>query len=306
MSFKSIVSAGGKPKKLKLTDQHRKTHRTIPVKVQKKNHFPDRILTDMRRFYFATDWRELWEDFYLGIDSDGRPKYRTLHQFVEDKAESPTQIAFMMEHLGPKNDSDEPLRWTFAGAPQDWSKKRADGGWAAQHTTREAFQNIKHSTNVLQKIAQVGDRVHLSMVERWDNLVQKLLEQSKGVLFLPDLSYKENVARAHDIINLMSRCQEGLKGATDAYMRSQGVNMDDIQGLVALMASPLVSSTARALEAQGGLDKGIDPVTLQLTKMVMGKVARFKLPMTNDMEDKIVETVAEPVAPPTKKKSEIN
>ena len=273
-----------------------------------QNIFTDKLLSDMRRYFWATDWRELWEDWYLGVDESGRPKYRTIRQFIVKRAESAKQKQFLTWYLGPRPEPGDKDLGEFMypftkSGPQDWAKKRSEGGWMASENMRDGLAEIRRTTHILQKVQAVGDKVHLQMVLKWQRVIEQI---EKGVreIFLPDLGFKENFSRTREVIDILKEAQGGLQSATDAYMKSQGVNLDDLQGLVMLLASPALAANTALLQ---GKEPTQEQVAAQaLVKMVMAKAQRYELPLPKAMEATIIDAVSEDVEPVVDKKKGVN
>jgi hypothetical protein len=251
-------------------------------------------------FFWTTDWRALWEEWFLALDKQGKQKYRTLYHFIKAHAKIPAQKKFMHWYLGPQRDPDlekKDYPWCVGG-PQDWAKKRAEGGWLSDKAETQTIKEIRRSTNILQKLSDVGDKVHLSTLMRWERL-SRMVETDllRGTLAHPDLTEDQNVKRAGKIVDLLKSIQEGIDKATEVYLRAQGVNLNDVQGLVMLLGSPAVAAAHQSgvIDAKPTPDRALRDA---VSDMLLHKTAKFGLPIPDEMADglgKVVETTSQPV-----------
>ena len=252
----------------------------------------------MRQFHAVTNWAELWQEFYLAIDSGGRPKYRTVGLFAKAVGKSKEQVAFLIWYLGPKRSGDDPSQYPYPfcrEGPQDWANKRANGGWFHGKICKEVSKEIARRINVLDKMSGVGDEFYLTSVARAEKLEEKIHEAFRGEPFLPDQDYKTNVGRAKEYVALLRQVME-LKGTVQKqYALSQGINFDDMEGLVHIMTAATMAAAERAKLQEGPIKTATNAAIEAFVQMTVEKSAKYRLPMPKDLEERIVDTVAETV-----------
>lgn len=265
--------------------------------------FRDKMKVQMRFYFRHTDWANMWEEWYLGVDSSGTPKYPTLNSFINAKAESKEQAEFLWYYLGPKDKESEAIahKYTFAPEPVDWVAKRKSGGWFTDKNIRAISVDVTRRMNALEKLQEAGDKVTLISLVRAGQLAQKIDEDFKGVLFLPGLSFGANEARARLYIELHEKVLNLQAKAQDLFAKSHGINFDDMAGLEHLYVATAMAAQQRAIE--GGVIETKDQKVLKaFAEMTLLKHQRYQLPLPADAEEKIVEALTDDDEPIRRKK----
>lgn len=253
----------------------------------------DRALTDMRSFFWRTDWGAWWEDFHLGLNERGGFKYRRLVSFIKVKSKSQQQKTFLNWYLGPKEPGWEKLpeaeryKWV-TGGPVDWVERRKTGGWFHEVSLKKVMSEIARRSNAYEKMAEAGDKMTLPALVRAEKMAQMVDEAFRGEAFLPSLSFDQNMERAGKYLSLHERVQSLRGRALKLYALSQGINFDDMSGLVQLMTASAMAAAQR--QAVDGIEA---PTTggralKAMVEMALFKAAQHNLPLPEGAEDQIV------------------
>jgi hypothetical protein len=258
--------------------------------------FHDRILTDMRRYFRWTDWAQLWSDWFLSVDNEGKRLYKTIHTFAKEKGESVEQYRFLMWYLGPAPEpnetDDEAKKYPFiTDGPVDWVKKRNENGWYTEKNLRAFTAEIRRRDNVLDAMQEAGRTVTLNSIARAEHIAQKIDKYFGGEPLVEGLSLAQNKMRAEFYLALQKDVL-GLQERTFVlFAKSHGVNFEDMSGLVHLMTAAAMSATTR--HAEGKVLSREEAAVKSIVEMTLAKSARYQLPVPVDAEAKIVEAVAE-------------
>lgn len=259
----------------------------------------DRTLTDMRRFFQSLNWKELWTEWFTELDPSGSLRYRTVGQFARAKSRNPVQKEFLQWYLGPKKDPDEwKDKYPFVTGPQDWIEKRESGGWVSDEELKKiAKQYGKIGQDALEAMKQVGNTLILNCMLRFDWLGKKLDEGLRGGLFLPNLSFAENVARIKLFFGLAAKINdEQVKLFKEGYAKAYGINFDDMQGVQALL-------TAASMSSQHVDKKSLtDEFFEQIMRMSVQKHVKFDMPLPDQMQQKVIDVGTKESEVPDKKK----
>lgn len=280
----------------------KKTKVKAPVDVLA--HLQSLSLTDMRRFYKYTDWSKLWEQFYLSVDSHNQPKYKTLFAFVKEVAKSKDQRKFLSWYLGPvdedsKDYKDQAKLYSFVpDGAVDWLKRRDTGGWHTEETLKRFTKEIRNKWNALESLREAGNTLILPSLVRYEHLSQQLDDAFKGTFFIPGISFKEMEERAEAYLKLHSRLLDLKGSAQDLYAKAHGINFADMSGLVQIMTAQAMAASQKQLQ-EGGASKH-NAVLTSLVDMITEKAAIYKMPLPDDMNQKIIDVTNQ-----TKKKKEL-
>jgi hypothetical protein len=247
-------------------------------------------VTDIRKFHRSVNWAEWWEEYYTKIDKSGRPFYKSIDQFAASKAGNAKQREFIVWYLGPDNNDEAEEKKYFGLKPQDWKKKRDTGGWFTESNLRALSKTIRSQMGALEALRQSGNDVTLNFVQRIGKLAEKVDEAFRGEFFVDDLSLTDNMRRAEAYLNFHKQLLGMLGQAQDLYAKSHGINFSDMQGFASLIAA---SAAAAAQRHDGGHVSRENRVIQQLTQMMLVKAAERKLPLPDEMHDKIVDVMAE-------------
>lgn len=248
----------------------------------------------------------MWQDWFLGVKPNGRSKYKSLRWFVKQKAKSDEQRDFLIWYLGPKEDGwekePEAKKYTYvAGGPVDWVKKRNQGGWFNDVTLKEYGNTITRQINALEALREVGNKVTLPSLLRAERLAESLDREMKGVLFLPDLTMKENEDRANTYLRLHEKILNLKAQAQDLYAKSHGVNFDDMNGLVQLMQATAMAAEHRSLMDGSNLSK--EQLALKgMVEMVLQKSAVYGIALPEGSDKSMAAAIAEGEAAKAKRR----
>jgi hypothetical protein len=258
--------------------------------------FRDRILTDMRRYFRYTDWASMWTEWYQSVGEDGRRKYRTVYQFVKEKAESKEQFSFLAWYLGPKPFDDEKdehqKKYSFVpDGPEDWVKRRNENGWYTSKNLEKFTAEIRRRDNVLDAMQEAGRTVTLSSIARAEKLAQRIDQYFQGEPLLEGASLAENTSRAGFYLRLQRDVMGLQERAFNLFAKSHGVNFEDMSGLVHLMTASAMAASVR--QSEGKEISREQAAVKSIVEMTLAKSSRYQLPIPKDAEDKIVEAAAQ-------------
>ena len=255
----------------------------------------DLALTNMAAYHRATDWAELWEDWYLSLNPNGRPKYATIQRFARAKAKNEKQLAFLLYYLGQDDPGHGPLAEFKFVSPQNWQKKRDEGGWAGEENIKELHRAVSTRLNGLDALRQVGNNVTLHSVARAEQLAA-IIDREFSYGRLPEeLDYKERVARLKDYLGLHAKLAEYQEQIVLLYAKCHGINFDDMNGLAALITASAITSGETKSASR------VEQALSQLTQMTLIKGAKFKTPLPPG-SDKIIEAEVSVPQPSFKEK----
>ena len=278
-----------KPVSKKNTQPKRKRAKAQPAPASQ----PSTALTDMRKFFRTTNWADVWEDWFLAVDTSGRRKYNSIRSLAKAHCKSPRQRAFMEYYCGPSKDSDPDAkrRYAYIAEPQDWVEKRRAGAWYAAETIDEHKKSIQARMNALDALRESGNKVTLNSLVRAEKLAQKLDEEFGGTFFAPGLTLEQNADRAKQYLQLHSQILALQSKAQTMYALAHGINFNDMGGFANLLTG---AAMAQQLSEQGANKKKskTDVVLEEVIKMTLNKAAKFNLPLPEDQSALIVETSA--------------
>jgi hypothetical protein len=248
-------------------------------------------------FYRFSDWRALWEEFYLSLDEHGGYKYKTVKAFARAKAINNEQRLFLEWWLGPSRDSsldvkDDPLRKKYfvtGSGPQDWAERRETKGWYTTKNLKSATESITKRVNAIEKLSAAGDYTHINAVCRIEHLMSEVDKAFKGQVFVDGLPFEINQKRANTYFALQDRLLNMMKKAQEIYARSHGINFDDMQGFSHIIAASLSISAS----SQGNQKSGVETMLESLMKMTLAKSQKHQLALPEDMTKKIIDVQVE-------------
>jgi hypothetical protein len=224
----------------------------------------------------------MWEDWYLSLNDNGRPKYPTINKFAKAHAKNDKQYAFMRYYLGPASTEPPLAEFSFV-KPLDWEKKRADGGWSNEESIKELHRTVSARLSGLDAMRAVGNSVTLHSVTRAEQLA-RVIDKEFNFGRLPDnLDYKERMNRLKDYIGLHTKLAAFQEQIVLLYAKCHGINFDDMNGLAALMTA----STITANESTKSATR-VEKALTQLTEMTLIKNAKFRTPLPPGA-DKLIE-----------------
>lgn len=254
-----------------------------------------RLLNDPRHYFASLDLNSLWEEWYLGMDESGKPKYRNLRQFVNAVAEGPVQKKFLMWYLGPptqKNDPTYSRYYTFVKAgPVDWMRRRDEGGWFTDANLARASIEITKRMNAYERMAAAGMKYMLFDFERAERYSRTIDKYIRGEIMVPGLSLDANVGRAKSIVALQQQIGEFKANILRTFALSQGLNFEDMSGLLQIVQ-------ATAAMAQQQLDSGqVESKEQNFLKafaaMTVRKATKYDKPLPKELEAAAIDIVAE-------------
>ena len=266
----------------------------------------DITLTNMQKFWLQTDWAQLWSDFYLGMNPDGTRKWKMLYSFIASVAQSPDQKSFLTWYTGPQNSLEKPtpedIKYSFAGKPQDWVKRRNEEGWFTADNLKRVTSEIRRRNTVLDAMEEVGRSVTLNSVARAEQLAQSIDQYFSGTPLVPDLPLAANVARAEAYIRLQTQVLGLQERAFSLFAKSHGVDFNDLGGLVNFYQAVALSKSARGeiVETKTREQEALEA----LVQMTLVKSQRYGLPLPEVVETTVVEA-AERVETGKKKKRDL-
>lgn len=228
------------------------------------------ILRDMRVFYRTTNWAEWWDTWYAATNKDGGPKYKNLRDLVKVIASNDAQRVFTAWFLGPQQDDGEasPYKWCSPG-PQDWSKRRREGGWFTDASIKGLGREICRRMTALEALREAGNGVTLNSLVRAEQLAQELDRSFNGRMFLTDLTFDQNMRRAREYVALHKEILSMKAQAQDLYAKSHGVNFEDMSGLTVLLQA--------ASQSGGNIDAGNNRNQAALSAVVEMALAKSKM-----------------------------
>jgi hypothetical protein len=264
----------------------------MPVKQIKKaakpkfKRLPDLTLGNMQLYHKLTNWQELWKEFYLSINSDGQPKYRTVKQFAIAKKESAVQLQFLCWFLGPEIEGDDrSAKYTFAGKPLNWWHKRETGGWHTEAALKLISKNVRLGTNALQQMQEAGNDSALHQIYRVEKLKQQLDEDFRGHLLMDGISIKENTERMHLYLAGHAKLDALARSAFEQFALSRGINLADVSGYAQLMQGLNISVSNNFSSGAGTPEKTeVEKAIAEMIKMTMAKSKLFDLPVPADLQ----------------------
>lgn len=255
--------------------------------------FRDRALVDMRLYFRATDWSDLWQRWFLSVDGENERKYKSLREFAKAMAESKEQKHFLLWYLGPKPEDGEvdleaPKYKFITDGPVDWVKKRNSGGWFTEGNLKAFGMEINRRMNALDALREAG-KITLHSLVRAEQLAQRLDEAFQGTFFIPGMTLAGNERRAELYLSLHSKILDMKARAQDLYAKSHGVNFEDMSGLQALMQASALAATLR--DAEGATLDPAQSAIKALVQMTLAKSARYSLPLPEEAEGHIIDVV---------------
>lgn len=255
----------------------------------------DTTLTSMKAYHYSVDWTEYWEEFYLTIEKDGRPKYKSVAKFASAKANNAKQREFLKWYLGKPGDNaqlDE--EYKFA-KPQDWLYKRETGGWYTRANLDLASKEIRQKINALDALREAGNGVVLRMLARVDHLANKLDEVFQGELFVPGKTEAENYARTRTYFALHDDLMKMTEKALLMYAKSHGIDFEHLEGFSSLIAAS-ASTQKENTQATNRLSQAME----QIVSMALIKSGKYGTPLPPSVKDKLIEASALPPIPEKK------
>lgn len=258
-------------------------------KLDKKKTVPavpkNRTLDDMQRFYRTLDLAELWQDFFVSIDSSGRPKYKSARHFARHLAENDKQREFLTWLFGPAKDSDPQMDLLYPFAkPLDFDYKRETGGWYTEENLRTHSKAIREELNALEALRAAGNGITLNSLSRMENMARQLDKDFGGRFMVDGLSMKENMVRARFYVMLQERLLKMIGYAQDIYAKSHGINFQDMSGFERLLAANAITTAAVNTASNSRVSKVLNTIV----EMALEKAVTHGLPLPKDVTDKVV------------------
>lgn len=258
--------------------------------------FHDRLFIDMRLYFRHTDWEQMWSDWFLAVNEDGKRKYKTLQTFAREKAESQQQFSFLLWYLGPqpidKDDDPQASKYPFiTDGPVDWAKRRRENGWYTPKNLYKFTEEIRRRDNVLEAMQEAGRTVTLGSIARAEKLAQRIDQFFQGEPLLEELSFSENKRRAEFYLALQKDVMGLQERAFTLFAKSHGVNFEDMSGLVHLMTATAMAASVK--QSEGKELTREQAAVKSIVEMTLAKSSRYQLPMPKGTEASIVEAVAQ-------------
>lgn len=268
-----------------------------PFKRDEHKKPKDKTLTDMASFHRLTNWADLWEQWYLDLDTSGRPKYKRIYDFANATGKSPTQRKFLAWYLGPTEPPNEVLaeRWPFV-KPLDWKKKRETGGWYTDASLKVMTLSIRSRMDALEALREAGNSITLNSVARIEQLAQRLDEAFQGRFFVDGLSMPENYGRARAYLDLHQQLLNLMALAQDLYAKAHGINYADMSGFADLIAASALAAQRSGVKERSKVEVALE----QMISMALVKSANYELPLPDDVQKKIIDMAPEPDQPKKK------
>jgi hypothetical protein len=257
--------------------------------VKKTAQPKNRALGDMQRFYQSLDFAALWNDFYVTIDTGGRPKYKSAQQFAKSLAQNEGQLEFLIWLLGPKQGADPRLSAMFPFAsPLDFDVKRETGGWFTADNLKAHSKVIREQINALEALKSAGNGITIHSLARMENLAERLDLDFGGRFFVDGLSLKDNIERARLYVSLHERLLHMIGFAQDIYAKSHGINFADMSGFERLLQAQALAMASSSNVRESRADK----VMGKLIEMALDKSAKHGIQLPAEVE-KVVVSQAE-------------
>jgi hypothetical protein len=258
----------------------------------------------MRTYFQSIDWGAWWEEFYLSVEEQHRPRWATVRAFVHAKTKNRQQQDFLVWYLGPEEENVKLAYYqNIAPKPVDWIKRRNTGGWFNDASLRAMNADISRRMNALDALRETGNRFGLHFLSRASKLAEKLDETFKGVFFIPGLSAKENRERAETYLSLHERVLQYYAHAQDLYAKAHGVNFQDMAGLVKLMeAATIGASITAGLEGKESPQQAAVKSAVELMLAKAGRYPQVRQLIPPEIEGTIVDAVEEQESKASKKK----
>lgn len=251
---------------------------------------------DMRRFHAALDFAAMWQEFYLEINSNNTPLYRSVRQYIKKQPfwEMPLndlQKDFITWLLGPEDPEDPAMVKEYGDKfkPQDWDKKRSDGGWYSNKALRAFSESVRQKINALEALQECGNGITINALSRISRMMEQLDKEMNGQFFAPALSLKDNMERAKFYIDQQEQLLRMLERAQDIYAKSHGINFHDMSGFEQFMAAQamLRNTGSGGVVAQSNSEK----VLGKIIEMTLEKGANHGIPIPDEMKKTAVAIV---------------
>lgn len=256
-------------------------------------------------FFRYTNWRAMWEEWYYGVDAKNNWVYKTIRQFAVHNSKSKTQFRFLVWYLGPDLGEGTPEEYDFIKTgPVDWLDKRNNGGWFTKDNLKQVRHEITKRSSAIDRLAEVGNLTSLTHVLRAEELAVSIDNYFRGAMCIPGLTMKEQVERMNTYLEFQERLLNYAEKAQNVYAKSQGIDMNNLDGVMQIILAPVLQQAAQQTNLVGGDIGGRDSrVISKLVDMVVSKADRYNLKLPKPFEDKIIEVVAEEEAPTKRKKA---
>jgi len=260
----------------------------------------DPTLTQMQSYHASLNWVEMWEDWYLSINPNGRPKYATVHRFAKAKGTNDLQVRFLEYYLGPPlPDGETPIADFAFVQPQCWLAKRETGGWHSDQAIRELHRSISSKMHGLDALREVGNRYGLHSISRAEHLAKTIDAEFSYGRMSEELPYADRVHRMKDYLHLIDRVVLLQQKSINLYARCHGIDLDqlDTEGVASLLSATAIAAS----ESGNGSASRVERAVRQLTEMTLVKSSKFKTPLPPGTET-ILEGFADELPPDPKKK----
>jgi hypothetical protein len=278
------------PKKKYVPQKKSAPKKLATISKPKFTGLPDYSLTDMRLFYRLTNWEEMWRDFNLSLNADGRPKYRTIRQFANDKKESEEQFQFLIWFLGtPEPEDPQNEKYDFA-KPLDFYQRRESGGWFSESALKLISKNVIQGTNALHQIQAAGNDSALLQIYRIEKMKQELDRSFQGSFFAEGLSMRQNDERMRMYLEMHRQLDTLAKSAIEQFALTRGINFADMNGYAELMQGLNISianftGSGQPISQQTEVESYVN----KMVRMTMAKAKMYDLPVPKSLEPETID-----------------
>lgn len=246
-------------------------------------------------FYRSLDFRELWEDFFDSVNSNGTRKWKSAKQLANSLGKTQAQKDFLIWVLGPDDDSHPSHKERFPQiTPLDFDKKRDEGGWFTEASLKKHAGVIKKNLTALEALKMVGEEVTVHSLSRMENLARTIDKEFAGKLFVDGLDWKENKERAQLYVSLHLRVLNMIDQAQDIYAKSHGINFSDMSGFEKLLTAQALAINATLANQTSAHESRQSRLLNGLITMTLEKAAERGLPLPKDVSNVIEMSVETP------------
>ena len=243
----------------------------------------------LKEYFDSIDFAEWWEEFATSFQKNGTFKYPTVYSFTKSKAKSKRHKDFLWWVLGPKVElhKDEVIgHKEFESFPQyDWADKREIGFWYSSKNTEAIKKEAQRSFSAMDEVRAIG-KLNLDDVGRLKTVIDQLDREYAGQLQLSNLSAKENILRVETYISLRSKFQDLLHRAQVMYAKTRGVDMSQLDSLLAITGSSILGTIAGKAQDDPAQTKKLGIID-SLNQMMLSKANAYRM----DLPDKDAETI---------------
>jgi hypothetical protein len=219
------------------------------------------------------DW---WNEFNGDLDNKGKPKYRTIKQFVESRTKDKKHREWLMFMFGTKPHDDHHKREIpYVG---DWVKRRRNGYW-----TEDNKYQIKSLSRAIKDNLEKGETIRatapflIQELCRINRLIAKLFDMFGGNPFLNENpTSKGNITRFKTFEMMYNSLFKMKQNTIWELMRVEGVNPEEPNqmwnmGLVteAIGRAGAAGALTGAVAAGQGMLPGLRPDQMIISKSAL-------------------------------------